>query len=76
MLTQSELTGKWYQDEDVVFFRNLYQCCFYIQHSCMPIDLFCDGQGKLVMVFERKKHNELIKLWMANKEKGMTKEEL
>lgn len=70
MMTKSELNGEWYQDEDAVFFRNLYQCCFYIKHHCLPIDLFCDSQGKLVMVFDRQKHNELIKLWIANKEKN------
>lgn len=67
MKSISELTGKCYLDEEVVYFRNLYQCCFYIQHHCMPIDMFCDGNGKLVMVFDRKRHNELIKLWVANK---------
>lgn len=73
MISKSELTGEWYRNEEVVFFRNLHQSCFYIQHNCMPIDLFCDGQGKLVMVFERKRHNELIKLWMANKEANENK---
>lgn len=68
MISISELTGREYRDEEVVFFRNLYQCAFYIKHNCYPIDMFCDGQGKLVMVFDRQKHNELIKLWVANKE--------
>lgn len=67
MINISELTGKTYFDEDVVYFRNLYQCIFYIQHQCFPIDMFCDGQGKLVMVFDREQHNKLIKLWVANK---------
>jgi len=68
MMSQSELTGKWYQDEDVVFFRNLYQCAFYVKNNCLPIDMFCDSKGKLVMVFDRQRHNELIKLWIANKD--------
>lgn len=68
MISISELTGKPYVNEDHVFFRNLYQCCFYIKHHCMPVDLFCDGNNKLVMVFPKYKHKELIKLWMANKE--------
>ena len=68
MISISELTGKTYIDEDCVFFRNLYQCAFYIDHHVMPIDMFTDGNGKLVMVFDRKQHNELIKLWVANKD--------
>ena len=68
MISVSELTGKTYIDEEVVYFRNLTQCTFYIKHHCYPIEMFTDGNDKLVMVFDRKQHNELIKLWMANKE--------
>ena len=70
MISVSELTGKTYRDEDVVFFRNLKQCAFYIKHHCLPIEMFTDGEDKLVMVFNRKQHNDLIKLWMSNKEIG------
>ena len=69
MRSQSELNGKWYQDEDCVFFRNLYQCAFYVKNHCLPIDMFTDSQDKLVMVFDRQRHNELIKLWVANKDR-------
>ena len=69
MLQVSELTGKTYESEDAVFFRNLYQSCFYIKHNIMPIDLFCDSKDKLVMVFDRQQHNSIIGLWMENKEK-------
>jgi hypothetical protein len=68
MISKSELTDRWYHDEDVVFFRNLYQCAFYIKNHCLPIDIFTDGNDKLVMVFDRQQHNELIKLWIANKD--------
>lgn len=69
MIVISELTGKEYQDEDAVFFRNLYQSTFYVKHNCMPIDMFCDGRDKLVMVFRRDDHNRMIKKWMENKQK-------
>lgn len=69
MYVISELTGKEYQDEDAVFFRNLYQCAFYIKHNCMPIDMFCDGRDKLVMVFNRADHNRMIGKWMENKQR-------
>lgn len=68
MISVSELTGRTYVDEECVYFRNLYQCAFYIAHHVMPIEMFTDGNGKLVMVFDRNQHNEMIKLWMANKE--------
>ena len=69
MISQSELTGELYQDEDVVFFRNLCQCAFYIKNHCLPIGIFTDGQDKLVMVFDRQEHNKIIKMWIANKDK-------
>lgn len=68
MIEYSEITGKKYLAEECVFFRNIYQCCFYISHHCYPVDIFVDSSGKLVMVFTRAEHNEMIKLWIANKE--------
>lgn len=70
MFSISELTGKRYRDEDVVYFRNLYQCAFYIKHHCYPVEMFTDSNDKLVMVFDRKQHNDIIKLWIANKERN------
>lgn len=70
MKSISELTGEVYEDENVVYFRNLYQCAFYIKHGLMPKDIFVDSKDKLVMVFDRYKHNEMIKLWIDNKNKN------
>ena len=70
MISISELTEKVYREEECVYFRNIHQCAFYVAHHVFPIDMFTDSEGKLVMVFERKKHNEMIKLWMAAKEKN------
>lgn len=70
MKSISELTGKMYENEDVVFFRNLYQCAFYVAHNVMPVDMFTDNNGKLVMVFDRQQHNKIIKLWVDNKDKN------
>ena len=67
MKDKSDVTGIVYEAEDCVFFRNLHQCAFYIDHHAKIIDVFTDGDGKLVFVFDRKQHNELIKLWVANK---------
>ena len=73
MMSQSELTGSWYRDEECVFFRNLHQCAFYVAHNVMPIEMFTDSNGKLVMVFDRNQHNKMIKLWIANKEQESDK---
>ena len=63
----SNVTGIEYESEDVVFFRNLYQSAFYIDHSATIADVFTDGKGKLVFVFYRDQHEKLIKLWLENK---------
>lgn len=63
----SDVTGVCYESEDVVFFRNLYQAAFYVAHSATIVDVFTDGKGKLVFVFYRDQHENLIKLWLANK---------
>lgn len=70
MKNKSDVTGIIYEEEDCVFFRNLHQCAFYVDHNAKIIDVFTDGDGKLVFVFDRKEHNELIKLWVANKEEN------
>lgn len=63
----SNVTGICYESEDVVFFRNLYQSTFYIDHNAAIVDVFTDGNKKLVFVFWREQHEKLIKLWLANK---------
>ena len=63
----SDVTGISYEVEDVVFFRNLYQSSFYIDHNATIVDVFTDSNGKLVFVFYREEHERLIKLWLDNK---------
>lgn len=63
----SNVTGIEYESEDVVFFRNLYQSTFYIDHNADIVDVFTDGNKKLVFVFWRNQHENLIKLWLENK---------
>ena len=67
MKTKSDVTNLWYENEDVVFFRNLYQSAFYVEHNATIVDVFTDRNGKLVFVFYKSEHEELIKLWMKNK---------
>ena len=63
----SDVTGIEYEMEDVVFFRNLYQSSFYIDHNATIVDVFTDSRKKLVVVFWRNQHEDLIKLWLENK---------
>ena len=67
MKTISDVTGITYENEDVVYFRNLYQSSFYIDHNATIVDVFTDGNKKLVFVFWRSQHEKLIKLWLENK---------
>lgn len=67
MLEFSDVTGKIYESEDCVFFRNIVQSAFYVHNNAKIIDVFTDSKGKLVMVFLRKEHDELINKWLDNK---------
>lgn len=67
MKTISDVTGICYENEDVVFFRNLYQSSFYVDHNATIVDVFTDSNKKLVFVFWRDQHEKLIKLWLENK---------
>ena len=67
MNVRSDVTGRDYDDRDVVFYRNIVQSIFYMEHGEMPIDFFVDGRHKLVFVFTRESHNRLIQKWIDNK---------
>ncbi len=67
MKSISDVTGIMYENEDVVFFRNLYQSSFYIANNATIVDVFTDSKGMLVFVFYRKEHEKLLKLWLATK---------
>lgn len=67
MYMTSDVTGKTYQAEDAVFFRNLVQSSFYISNGATILDIFTDSDGLLVIVFPRDEHKILIKKWVDNK---------
>ena len=71
MKTISDVTGICYENEDVVFFRNLYQSSFYVAHNATIVDVFTDSNKKLVFVFWRDQHDKLIKLWLENKKEDI-----
>ena len=51
MKTISDITGKSYEAEDCVFFRNILQSAKYMSWGATLIDLFTDSEDKLVFVF-------------------------
>lgn len=66
-MTKSDVTGKWYEENDCVFFRNYVQSAHYIAWGGELVDLFTDSQNKLVFVFTKDTHNRLKMRW-GNKE--------
>ena len=60
----SEITGKEYEDSDMVHFRNYVQSAYYISWSCRLIDLFVDNNKKLVFVFSKKDHERVKHRWI------------
>lgn len=71
MIEHSDVTGRTFNSEDAVYFRNLVQSSFYIAHNATILDIFADSEGKMVVVFPREEHNKLLKLWMDNKKNNM-----
>lgn len=70
MKTLSETTGRYYEAEDCVFFRNTLQSAFYKFYGAELIDMFVDDNMKFVFVFSKIDHERLKMLWKnANIEK-------
>ena len=67
MMEISDVTGRRFNSEEAVYFRNLVQSSFYISHGATILDVFADSVGKIVFVFPRNEHDALIKEWMDNK---------
>ena len=63
MKTRSDVTGKYYEDEDCVFFRNALQSAFYKFHDAELVDLFVDDNMRFVFVFYKEDHERLKMLW-------------
>lgn len=70
MIQVSDVTGKTYDDEDMIFYRNISQIIFWLEHDCIPVDIFAGGDHKLVVAFTKEDHKRMMPLWMANKPTG------
>lgn len=63
MKTISEITGKVYEAEDCVFFRNCIQSAYYIEWGAELVDIFTGGDHKLVCVFRKSDHMKYRDRW-------------
>lgn len=75
MITQSETTGRFYNDEDCVFFRNYIQAAKYISWGACLVDLFTDSKDKLVFVFSKSDHEKRKAKWGKYKEIAFDKKD-
>ena len=63
MKSKSAITGKYYEDENHVFFRNTLQSAFYCFHGATLVDIFVDDKMHFVFVFTKADHERIKLLW-------------
>lgn len=64
MLEFSNITGKAYESEDCVFYRNVRQSGFLLgKPDCELVDVFADSKGYVVFCFPRSLHEKYISEW-------------
>lgn len=60
----SETTGKEYESEEAVFYRNLIQAAWLLNKpDATLLDIFCDSGEKMVLVFPKELHKKYIGEW-------------
>lgn len=60
----SETTGREYEAESSVFYRNLVQAAWLLSKpDTILLDIFCDSKGKMVLVFPLDLHKKYIQEW-------------
>ena len=67
----SETTQREYDDNEMVFFRNIRQSIAYIEMGATVYDVFVDGRGKLVFCFLKTEHNRLKSVWGTKENNNM-----
>lgn len=64
MIIYSDTTQRTYDDIDAVFYRNLVQAAWLLNKpNATLLDIFCDGNGRLVLVFPKELHKKYIREW-------------
>lgn len=65
----SNTTGKIYEAEEVIHYRNMIQSAFMLSKiDCELLDVF-ENKGKIVMVFPKWMHEKYIKEWVERSNK-------
>lgn len=60
----SETTGREYEAESAVFYRNLVQAAWLLSKpDAILLDIFCDSNGKMVLVFPMTLHKKYVAEW-------------
>lgn len=66
----SSTTGKVYEAEDAVYYRNMIQSAFMLSKiDCELLDVF-ENNGKIVMVFPIALHKKYIREWSERPNKN------
>lgn len=64
MIQYSDITGKTFRTEEAVYYRNMKQSAWLLGKSdCVLLDVFSDGNEKIVFVFPRELHKKYINEW-------------
>ena len=73
----SELTGKIYEAEDVVWYGNMTQVGQYYLWGCKPIDITANPETRrLSFAFNKKDHKRFIDKWNAQRKQYQQDTEL
>ena len=64
MIEFRDVTGKQFNSEDAVYYRNVIQSAFMLSKpDCVLLDIFTDSNEKIVFVFPRELHKKYINEW-------------
>lgn len=63
MVQVSEVTGKIYNDEEMVYFKNYVQSAHYVAWGAKLVDLYVTSDMKFVYVFSKEDHNKYKMRW-------------
>ena len=71
MKTYSETTGKTYDDNEATFYVNLVQAAWLMNKpDATLLDIFCRGDGRMVLVFPTSLHKKYIGEWAERSRKN------
>lgn len=65
MIVKSERTGRTYDDDNVVFYKNALQSAFYCNNGATLLDLITTNENRFIFVFSISDHKKYIGMWNA-----------